>query len=205
LALTTPRCATVQGSALLDLASLRDVQVSAGKRLALRALESVSLFARKAGLKLLAAGGDIQLQAQDGDTQILASRLLHLLSTQKEVRVEAPESILLRAGGAYLRLGDGKIEMGCPGGITFRTGKAEFMAGASQNPDLPQFKSSEVEFTEFFRLLGPDGEPLAGAPYQVTFEDGTQEEGRTDAQGYTPILLKEMGGSVQLSFGGSGE
>ena len=64
--------------------------------------------------KIIAAKGNIQMQAQDGEIAATAQKDVTITSVNGKVVIQAPKEILLAAGGGYIRIGK-DIEVHNPG------------------------------------------------------------------------------------------
>ncbi|MFC4492043.1 DUF2345 domain-containing protein, partial [Chromobacterium aquaticum] len=103
---------------------------------------SISLFAQKLGLKLIANQGAVTLQAQNGPLQLHALENLDISSSSGKIAIAAQEELTLLCGGAYLRLKqDGSVEIGSPGNHTVRAlNWALLKQPASLEARLPRFQ-----------------------------------------------------------------
>jgi type VI secretion system secreted protein VgrG len=133
LALSSGKATTLQAGSNLDLVAMGQAQLSAGKRLLLLALESVSIFAHKLGMKLIAADGDMSIQAQNGKMESIAAKDLSLMSVDGMVTIDSAKGIMLRSGGGYILIKDGKIDFVCPEVQTFKSASQTFAASSSQD------------------------------------------------------------------------
>ncbi|WP_153069856.1 DUF2345 domain-containing protein, partial [Escherichia coli] len=103
------------GSASVGIVSQQNTDISALKRFTVAAGEAVSLLARKAGMKLFAAKGKIEIQAQDDALEATAKKDITVTSVEGRVEITAAEELVVNCVGAYIRLSGGNIELGCPG------------------------------------------------------------------------------------------
>ena len=99
--------ATAGGNA--DIGVLRRFTVAAG--------ESVSLFAQKLGMKLLAAKGKVEIQAQSDDMSLAALKDITITSTDGKLILSAAKEVWIGAGGSYIKINASRIENGTPGDI----------------------------------------------------------------------------------------
>ncbi|MFE8045382.1 DUF2345 domain-containing protein, partial [Brenneria goodwinii] len=102
--------------------------------------ETLSLFAQRLGIKLLAAAGKVEVQAQSDAMDLLAQKQLTVASQDDRVVVTAKTELLLNCGGGYIRLKDGQIELGAPNNVLLKTAVVQRMSAASLNippPALP--------------------------------------------------------------------
>lgn len=84
----------------------------------------------------------------------------------------------------------GDIEVKTPGTLEVRTSTHEFLGGGKQAPELPALPKGtlgvEPNWIEL-RHTYEDLEPVKGATYKVTFDDGSVRQGKLDAQGFARI------------------
>lgn len=113
------------------LAAGRDAGIVAQGRLTLLAGRGVALYAQgdvppvdravqATGVALAAAEGDVRVRARSGAAELVAEKAVALNGAEADVRVSARRRVLLAAGGAYLRLEGGNIEIGAPGDVEFK-------------------------------------------------------------------------------------
>jgi len=106
---------------------------------------AVSLFAAKQGAKLLAANGNVQIQAQSNALELAAKQDVRLGSLGADVTISAARSVTLGCGGAYIRIADGKIELGAPGNVEIKTSGFSVEGPASKDLPLPGWQSGELQ------------------------------------------------------------
>jgi len=114
IATTTPNSTHIHSGDHTAVTAGSHISLASNKSFIATAVERVSLFAHSLGMKLFAAKGKVEIQAQSDDLEIIADKVLRIISAQETVRLSAPEEILLTAGGSYIRIGQG-IEEGTPG------------------------------------------------------------------------------------------
>ncbi|WP_083300699.1 type VI secretion system Vgr family protein [Jeongeupia sp. USM3] len=203
LAQTTPNSQAIAAGSNLDLIALRDTQQTSGRRWIHNVGEHISLFVSgvkdQIALKLIAAKGKVQVQAQSDSVDINAAKDLAKTANQK-VTVNAGQEILLTSGGAYIRIKGGNIEIHAPGKIDVKGASHSFDGPASANSVLPAFPQKDrknfLELTHSY----PDLRPVPGAPYVVHFADGSQLQGKLDDKGYAR-LENVPEGPVSIYYG----
>jgi type VI secretion system secreted protein VgrG len=195
----------VQAASNLDLVALRHAQVSAGKRMLFHALESIGLFADRLGMKLIAASGDISIQAQDGLMELIAAKVLRLMCVGGPIELDSAEGIILRSGGAFLELKHGKITAGAPIAWLGEFGSASWSGPASQPARTRTFGKSNAPMDERFVLVNPVGQPAKKRRYRITHEDGRVTEGVSDDQGRTELSTGEVMKAMTLEVFGPEE
>jgi len=126
LSATENLIATVIGDA--DISTLKKFTVAAG--------EAVSLFAQKLGMKLFAAKGKVEIEAQSDAIGLQADKNVEITSLDGRIVVSAKDEIILMVGGSYLKLNALGIEDGTPGDRRFKCGK--FGATGPASMSLPK-------------------------------------------------------------------
>ncbi|GHD57798.1 type IV secretion protein Rhs [Jeongeupia chitinilytica] len=176
LAQTTPNSQAIAAGSNLDLIAQRDTQQTSGRRWLHNVGEHISLFVAgvkdQIALKLIAAKGKVQVQAQSDNVEINAARDIQQAANQ-HINWNAKQEILLTSGGAYIRIKGGNIEIHAPGKIDVKGASHSLEGPASTNVVLPKFPVIDLEPTPFkldLRLMdipGPHGHPLAQMPWQI--------------------------------------
>lgn len=101
IALATPNASSVQAGTNLDAASKQDSSINSGRNFKVRATNLISLFAYKLGMKLMAAGGKIQIEAHAGNIEITAAKKV-MLTGLEEVNFKAPKISLISQGAGFV-------------------------------------------------------------------------------------------------------
>lgn len=87
-----------------DLITAADTQLTAGGKTTMRAAQGVSVFTNDVGIKHIAARGDIQTEAQDGCLELLAKKVMELISTTDWINIKARKGICIYGGGSELKI-----------------------------------------------------------------------------------------------------
>jgi type VI secretion system secreted protein VgrG len=179
----------------VDLVSIGNTQLSVGKKLLARVSDSISLFAHRLGIKLIAASGKLELQTHGADIELTSAKRIVLTATD-EIVLQAPK-VRFVAQGAQVDLGGGAITQQSSGVHTIKSSKFAHTGGgdgAVPGLTLPTSESTYDQQT-VLRWLGTD-EPMKNQRYRITTEDGRTIEGRTDADGRTERFTST------IAFGG---
>lgn len=80
----------------MSLTSGQDTTIALGKSLLGSIKEKLSLFVYNAGIKLFAAKGKIELQAQSDEMTLTSKKEMNITSTNGKVHVTAKNGILSR-------------------------------------------------------------------------------------------------------------
>ncbi|QBC42833.1 type VI secretion system Vgr family protein [Iodobacter fluviatilis] len=143
VAITSPQSQTLTAGTNLDLVAQRDTNQTSGRRWIHNVGQHISMFVAgvkdKVALKLIAAKGKIQLQAQNDDIEITADKNVKITACKESIMVVAKNEILMTAGGGYIRIKDGNIEIHCPGAVTIKGASHEMSGPAKMNPSLHIF------------------------------------------------------------------
>jgi type VI secretion system secreted protein VgrG len=97
---------------------------------------TLSLFAKMAGIKLYAAAGKVDIQAQSDALDMLAQKDMLLASQNGKVTVQAKTELLLESGGAWIQLKDGSITLGGSGNVSVKCGTLEKLGAATQQGSI---------------------------------------------------------------------
>jgi len=152
-------------------------------------------------MKLFAAKGKIEIQAQSDDLDIIAEKVLRLLSTTSRIDISAKEEVLITAGGSFIKVNASGITQGT-GGAWVAHAATHSMDGPQHNhfamPELPVNSMTPNKLV--IERLYHDKEPLAGAPFEVTFPGGETRAGKLDGAGRA-VLTDVPAGTGQVRFG----
>ena len=89
-------------------------------------------------IKLIAAQGPIEMQAQSESLALRALDSMKLTSAQAHIDLAAAKSIKIGvAGGAYILIENGNIDFHCPGTIRIQAGQKSLSGPGRMNYKLP--------------------------------------------------------------------
>ncbi len=199
------RSERVEHDEVVHIGGNRSVKVGASKSetVALGKVESIGLG------KSLAVGGALSVMvgleaseqvAQDkrvqvgGQLRVDANDDVSITSHHGHVHIDSRTSLTLSCGGAFIKLVDGRIEIGCPEPLLLHA-IAQVKAPARYG-EPPAPSQEEIEF----RLVHADGTPIAGTAYVATLSDGTQRQGMVDQNGYARLAGVTPGCSAQVRY-----
>ena len=183
----------------IHLSSQLHTSMSVGRRLSMAIGEAWSVFVDKAGIKLFAGKGKVQIQAQSDNLELVAQKDLLLHSVDQRVEVAAGKEIVLTAGGGYIRMSGGNIEIHCPGTLSMRAGNFVTMGPTSLAKQLPAMPKSDAKSDEKFMLRHEQtGEPLANRRYRAVTESGQVITGVSDAEGRTQLVMGALPENVHI-------
>ncbi|BBH11293.1 type VI secretion system Vgr family protein [Chromobacterium haemolyticum] len=135
---------TLAAGTNLDLVAQRDTNQTSGRRWLHNVGQHISLFVTgvkdQIALKLIAAKGKIQVQAQSDSIEVTADKDVKITAIKGQQLWNGKKEILLTSGGAYVRIKDGKIELHAPGTVSFKGGSHDWSGPASTSLPTPSFK-----------------------------------------------------------------
>ncbi|ALF90243.1 MULTISPECIES: type VI secretion system Vgr family protein [Ralstonia solanacearum species complex] len=187
IALTSQATTTVYAGRHLHGTAQGDWHLAAGNVVAAAAAKGVSLFAQRNGIRAIAEGGPVSIQAHTDALAVLADQAVTVTSSTESVEILAQRNIVLQGGDSVIRM-EGRA-------ITFETRKLSvkgaghpLIGPGGQAAELPALPSSanqpnwlELNYRDLYAL------PMVGAPYTIRFTDGTTRKGNLDAQGHARL------------------
>ncbi|WP_425456657.1 DUF2345 domain-containing protein [Citrobacter arsenatis] len=120
-----------------------NTEISALKRIAMVAKKAVVVFAHEMGMKLVAAAGKIEIQAQTDGVDITARKGLTITSTEDEILITAKKKITVQCGGSYLTIDPTKIEHGTHGDFKVKSADFDYAGPAKLDVPYPKFTACE--------------------------------------------------------------
>lgn len=179
IASSTARSTHVQSDRHTVLTTGEHLSISTGKSLLASLTEKLSVFVYKAGMKLFAAKGKVEIQAQSDNVEIIAEQVLKLISTKQNIEIGANQEILLHAGGSFIRISAKGIEQGTSG--KWEAHAATHAATGPQNLDAAYAAMPAAELgPHSLRFAFPGADDvvtllgLAGKPWQIRDMMGKQ-------------------------------
>ncbi|HGY7188632.1 TPA: type VI secretion system Vgr family protein, partial [Escherichia coli] len=164
--LSAPKGVAIASGEHLQLAASKNLIANAGnhadigvvKNMFIGVGQALSVFVRKAGIKLFANKGAISVQAQNDLMELLAQKSIVITSTEDEIKITAKKKITLNGGGSYIRLDACGIEAGTPGEYNVKAGYYGRKPKAKLTPELMAFPVIESgEFNAKFLFTDDDG------------------------------------------------
>lgn len=198
---TSAKSTHIHTGEAITVSSGSDTNVAVGKSLLVTVAEKIGLFAANAGIKLFAARGKIDVQAQSDDIDIIAEKVLRLLSTTSRIEIHAKEEVLISAGGSSIKVSADGITSSTSGKWIAKASMHLMPGPATSNYVMPHLPKAEVHKTDLeFRHLTDWGVPLAGAAYKATLSDGSTHKGMLDAEGIARISGVPAGAMAKIEY-----
>ncbi|TFW13321.1 type VI secretion system tip protein VgrG [Duganella callida] len=181
----------IAAKASAHVLSLDNAYIETGRNLMLRAMQGVSVFALKLGIKLIAASGNIKIEAHNGDIEITSLKKIRLTATEG-IEIQS-QAVKIVAQGCQVDYGAGAITQQSKGDHTIKSSKFKHENGSDGRPVNLSLPSTEVDHDQ--QVLVTDmitDEPIIGRRYRVTLEDGKVVEGKTDNNGLTERFASKI-------------
>ncbi len=185
----------------VTLSSGKDTNIATGKSLLASVAEKISLFAYNAGIKLFASRGKVEVQAQSDDLDLIAEKVVRLLSTTSRIEIHAKDEVLISAGGSFVKINASGITNGTSGTWTAQASMHSMPGPETKQFVMPHLLKPELQKSDLeFRHLTDWGAPLAGAAYKAVLSDGSVRTGTLDAQGIGRISGVPPGVGAKIEY-----
>lgn len=199
VSITSPQAVRVaSGTASVGIMSQQNTDISALKRFTVAAGEAVSMLARKAGMKLFAAKGRVEIQAQDDAMEVIAKKDVTVTSLEGKVVMTGATELVVNCDGAFMKLAGGNMELGAPGNILLKCANVQKMGSADYDAPKPEFPQGYSE--RFVAQDKESGDKLANTRYRITTADGSVYEGRTDSEGKTAEIYGAAKSKISIEL-----
>ena len=186
----TPATAVLAGSLSGAVAAGSDINFVSQANLLHAAQCGISLFTygKATGLHLHAASGKWSSQSQEGTSEFSADKLVTVASINAGITIAANKHVQFTTQGAGIHIEGGDITLNAPGKIEFKASMKELTGAGSSEASLPALpKAAQADNFLELNYRWDDLQPMVGAPYKVTFADGTSREGKLDASGFARL------------------
>ncbi len=192
LVLSSPVGLELSTAKSTHIASSRHTAITSGKSLSIASADSLfasigktfRLFVHKAGMKLIAASGKVSMQAQSDDVEIIANKVLALLSESDWVNIRGKKGVRLHGANHMLEISD-KTQFFTSSPVLFH-GNLETLPPKSVSQSLNE-KVSGYHFDQEVNFLQVDGKPAQNTAYELVRDDGAVKEAKTGASGSTEV------------------
>jgi type VI secretion system secreted protein VgrG len=228
--LATPASTLLFAGEQLHWTSGSDLHMTAGETYSSVAANAATLFTREGGIKAIAGNGDVSLQANTGELEILADKEVVVLSVNDGIEIKANKKIVLHAGQSSIVLEDGNITFACPGNFTVKSGQHLFNVGHHKDVQFNELpgvtakshtKISKLIPENSFQSLAQNEDDdyiqifdvsnlleysdkksaLDGQPYKICLADGTIQQQGTLSRGETAIVKTPSAMKVRCEIG----
>ena len=190
----TEQSQTVNAGTNLNLVAQRDANHTTGRRWIHNVGKHISLFVAgvqdKIAMKLIAAKGKVQIQAQSDAMELTADKDVTITSCKERITIAAKEEILLACGGGYIRLKGGNIEIHCPGTVSVK-GASHNLSGPDRmtvaHPAFPDSIPKQSFGLRVNHSFIEGDHAVAGMPFKLYADGAMIKQGVLDDSGHIPI------------------
>jgi type VI secretion system secreted protein VgrG len=164
----------------------KSLSLAAGTNLFASVRRAFRLFVQKAGMKMVAAAGDIDVQALSDSINLLAK--LDISQTANQITISAKDEVVINGGGSYVRFNAGGIEHGTNGTFVAHAADHSFvnaknMKMAVNMPPVTDVLRKGRAVLHVGSHAEAAGRASAGMPFKL-FKDGALvEQGQVDDRG----------------------
>lgn len=131
IAASTQQSVHVTANQHANVVAGKNVNLAAGKALLVSVLDKISLFAQNLGIKIFAAKGSVDIQAQSGSASLVGLQDVKIESADGRLILTAAKEVWIGAGGSYISIKGGLIENVTTGQILEKCGSWDKPSGAS--------------------------------------------------------------------------
>jgi type VI secretion system secreted protein VgrG len=142
--MTTAGSTHIASDQHLALTTGGHIGIATGRSLFATVSQGLKLFVHKLGIKMVAATGDVRIEAQEDNIEIVARKVIEIMSTGDWINLKAKEGIRINGGGSELEISKNGI-------IGFTEGKFHVHAADHQTPgpesrplNLPSFSNGQA-------------------------------------------------------------
>lgn len=196
IAVTSPQALCLaSGSASVAVVAGLNTDLTAGRDITASACGGVRVFAKEDAIQFTAGTGKIELQALGSTLEATASDELTIRSLNGRVEISADKELVLKCGGAYIRLKDGEIEVGAPGNLYLKTAHVQKLGSARLETPPVRLPGG---YSGKYLLHRGDQRPFPFARYRITTPQGEVFTGVTDMDGKTMAVHTLLPGQLEV-------
>lgn len=162
----------------------KSLSVSSGESLFATVKRSLRLFVQQAGMKLVAAAGDIDIQALTDNIRLLSK--LEISQTANRILITAKEEVVINGGGSYLKFSKDGIEQGTNGNYVAHAAQHSFVGPKNRDVDVVMPSVAKLKGKGVLHLgshASAAGRPCAGLPCKLFKNGALLEETKFDENG----------------------
>ena len=164
----------------------KDLSIATGASLFASIRQALRIFVQNAGIRLIAAAGDIQVKALSDGIKLLAK--LEISHEANRITLNAKQEIVINGGGSYAKFSADGIEIGTNGKFIAHASHHSLEGPARMNLELHDVSVTagndildEKTWVEFNLMDGEN--PVPGEFYELTDPDGQVHQGKLDIEG----------------------
>ena len=180
---TTAQSTHIASAANTALTTGSNLSIATGDSLFASIRKTFRLFVHNAGMKLIAAGGKVTIQAQSDDIEVIAKKVLSLMSESDWVEIKGKKGVRLHGADHMLEISD-KVQFFTSSPVLFH-GNLETLAPKSVSQSFNEHPAGR--FDQEVRALQVDNKPAPNIAYELIREDGNVITAKTGESGATQL------------------
>ncbi|GGY34533.1 hypothetical protein GCM10007387_15590 [Pseudoduganella albidiflava] len=157
----------------------QDLAFAAGGSMFASVRQAIRMFVHKAGIRMIAAAGDIDVKALSNSINLLAK--LDITHTAERITLSAKQELVINGGGSYARFNAGGIEQGTIGNFVVHAARHSLIDPKNMAMNEAVFPTGTLQGKGAFHLgshAAAGGRPSAGMPYKLYKDGAVVEEGK---------------------------
>jgi type VI secretion system secreted protein VgrG len=182
--LTTPQSTHIASGRHTAITSGKSLSIASADGLFASVGKTFRLFVHKAGMKLIAAGGKVSVQAQSDNVEIIANKVLDLLSETDWINIRGKKGIRLHGVNNMVEIGE-KVQFFTSSPVLFH-GNLETLPAKSVSQAFNE-RTSDYHFDQQVNFVDANMKPEKNIAYELVRDDGTILDGKTSASGSTEV------------------
>ncbi|AOI92689.1 type VI secretion system tip protein VgrG [Burkholderia pseudomultivorans] len=204
IAASTPELIHLSSGKTTSLTSGEHVSISTGGGFFASARRALRLFVTEAGMRLVAAAGDIDVKALKDSINLLAK--MNVTVTANKITISAQQEVEINGGGSYTRWTAGQVKSGTSGSFEVHAANHTFVGPDSvSTPSISALPPEKGQLHFALGALPSEAHQYVNEPYDLYKGGAKIGQGVTDEFGRVVVKDHEPGTSayqVKLSNGG---
>ena len=200
IALVTPKETHQYSAEKHTITAGHDLNITVGNSWLASIANKISFFAQQS-IKICSGNEKIELNAQNNDIDLIAKKVINLISNEDWIKLNAKKGILLNAGTSFIKITPEGIEHGTAGNWKAQASNHQFIGPKTMSQSFQE--TPITQFNDEYTLLHEiTKEPLANYKVAITRADGSVMDMVTDAQGKIQLMKSEFPERIKVVIKG---
>ncbi|WP_199028641.1 type VI secretion system Vgr family protein [Ralstonia sp. ASV6] len=205
IALASQATTTVYAGRHLHGTAQADWHLAVGNVVAAAAAKGVSLFAQRNGIRAIAEGGPVSIQAHTDALTVLADKAVTVTSSADSVEILAQQNIVLHGGDSMIRLEGNAVTFETSGLLSVKGAGHPLVGPGGQPAQMVALPALQLgPYKGQLQLVDHGEKVIPDVPYKIVGADGAVlAEGITDQSGKSPVVTSDKANAtVYIGRGG---
>jgi type VI secretion system secreted protein VgrG len=168
------------------------VSIAAVKSLLASAVKGVRVFAQHLGIRIRAAAGKVLIEAQRDDVEVIAQRVVSIISRTDSINLMASNEIVFHAGTTKVVINAQGYRVYTAGEHRVHARDHETDVPVATPPVTPMTDVAQAKVAEHFVLTDEGmGLALPQQRYRITLNDGQVIDGTSNQRGETSLAMSK--------------